>query len=494
MKIKEHGSYAVILIFFIIILGVIIRLIKFSNQPFYDWDESLYAQIAREVLINKSINTTFNKNPWLDKPPLSYLMIAGVFFGFGENETIARSLFAVFGIVVLVLLYKLTKLVLSHLTKTENKIVFITPVLITASTPLFLDKATTLNTDILVSTSILGYFLYYKNNLIKTLFLLLGVWSKSVIGFFPLIIEPVLILKDFKDKKKLLAKTGLLLFQILLGSLWYFYAYAEYGDYFIKSHFFAQIYKRLILPIELHFGNKWFYFIALYQNFKLLSVFISAGLMLIAADFSLKLYKQKSAILQDKNTIFYFILLSPILLLFIYTVAKTKLDWYLIYLIPLLSISVAFLLEKLNNSAKLISLIIIFAYSLFGFVNQTFLLTPKISVNEKIIMAECLNKSAIVDLAVLTDNEQRKIKNVLEAAKLQTESSFFYAGSPSFIYYLNKPVTNFYNINEFLKNYSKYNAVAISNTDFQSLKNELDLNNYSKICQTKNWIGLKALN
>lgn len=180
--------------------------------------------------------------------------------------------------------------------------------------------------------------------------------------------------------------------------------------------------------------------------------------------------------------------------MFIYTVAKTKLDWYLIYLIPLLSISVAFLLEKLNNSAKLISLIIIFAYSLFGFVNQTFLLTPKISVNEKIIMAECLNKSAIVDLAVLTDNEQRKIKNVLEAAKLQTESSFFYAGSPSFIYYLNKPVTNFYNINEFLKNYSKYNAVAISNTDFQSLKNELDLNNYSKICQTKNWIGLKALN
>lgn len=284
MKIKEHGSYAVILIFFIIILGVIIRLIKFSNQPFYDWDESLYAQIAREVLINKSINTTFNKNPWLDKPPLSYLMIAGVFFGFGENETIARSLFAVFGIVVLVLLYKLTKLVLSHLTKTENKIVFITPVLITASTPLFLDKATTLNTDILVSTSILGYFLYYKNNLIKTLFLLLGVWSKSVIGFFPLIIEPVLILKDFKDKKKLLAKTGLLLFQILLGSLWYFYAYAEYGDYFIKSHFFAQIYKRLILPIELHFGNKWFYFIALYQNFKLLSFFISAGLMLIAAN------------------------------------------------------------------------------------------------------------------------------------------------------------------------------------------------------------------
>ncbi|GIW63066.1 MAG: hypothetical protein KatS3mg091_531 [Patescibacteria group bacterium] len=491
---NKSNKYVVILIFLFITLGLIIRLIKFRQQPFYDWDEALYGQVAREMLVNKTLNTTFNSNPWLDKPPLSYLMISVVFSIFNENEAVARSLFAIFAIALLFLIYLLTKKIIRAFYKKSDDInLIIIPILITSASKLFIDKATTLNTDIIISVSILGYFAFYKNKLIKTLFLILGVWTKSVIGFFPLIIEPFLIIKSSKNMRSFINKTLFLLFQLGIACLWYFYAYLQYGDYFIKAHFYSQIYKRIILPIELHFGDKWFYFKVLGIDLSWLILAIILGLMILIKNLVLDLYKNRVLILKSDRFILYIVLLSPLLLLFIYTIVKTKLDWYLIYIIPIISIYPIFLLSNLKSYIRKIAIFLIIGYSIFKFSTNTYVVKPQINIDEKIILAKCLNQKNIDKLSFLADEEQRTIKNVLEAAKLQTESSFLYSGSPSFVFYLNKPIQTYYSTQEFVKNYKNSSSFVISKQDYENLLNSLDTDSFQTICQTENWIGFKKI-
>jgi len=69
----------IIITFFTIILGLIVRNYNLAKVLFYDWDEGMYAQIAKEIIKNKSLFTTFNGQVWLDKPPLVHGLISLIF-------------------------------------------------------------------------------------------------------------------------------------------------------------------------------------------------------------------------------------------------------------------------------------------------------------------------------------------------------------------------------------------------------------------------------
>lgn len=477
------------LVFFsFIFLGIILRLYKVPNQPFYDWDEGIYAQVAKEILKNKSIDTTFNGNVWLDKTPLSYILIAFSFKIFGFKEFYARLIFTILGFLLLYFLYELTKIILKTLFKLKNSSLSLIPPLILSSTPIFLEKSTTLNTDIIIALSWIGYFLFLEKPFLKTIFLLLGVWSKSLIGFYPLFIEPFRLLKYLKNSKKLINEILILIGQILIACLWYFYAYFKYGDYFVRVHFLIQMFKRIYVPIELHFGNKWFYFKLIWENLNFISLFILLSLIPISLAFLKKILRLRAKVINDKSFTNYLILFSPLPFLILLTIVKTKLGWYTIFILPLLSIYPAILLAKTKNrNFRLLIATPIIIFSLFQFVNQTYLFSPKIEINEKIKLARCLNQKNIKNLAFLVDEEERKIKNVLEAAHLQTENSFVYGGSPSFVFYLDKPLKYFYETDEFNREYKNFQAITLSKEDFRNFS--LNLENYRKICETQNWLG-----
>jgi len=55
------------------------------------WDEAVYAQVAKEILIsNNWIDLTHMGNAWSDKPPL-YMWMTAIFYKlFGVNEFSAR--------------------------------------------------------------------------------------------------------------------------------------------------------------------------------------------------------------------------------------------------------------------------------------------------------------------------------------------------------------------------------------------------------------------
>jgi len=60
-------------VFFVFIIGGLwMRLITISSVPFFDWDESIYVQVAREWLRHPGFTLYYNGSIWFEKPPLLF--------------------------------------------------------------------------------------------------------------------------------------------------------------------------------------------------------------------------------------------------------------------------------------------------------------------------------------------------------------------------------------------------------------------------------------
>jgi len=460
--------------FIFIGIGLIIRNLGLSPILFYDWDEGMYAQIAREILKNKTLFTTFNGHVWLDKPPLVHSLIALVFSIFGQSEFWARMIMVITSLLLLVLVYLLSKKIV--------KSAPLLPVLILAASPIFLERATMLNSDIFVAVAWLGYFLFWDNYWVKLFFLTLGVWSKSVLGFYPLLIDIFYLSlkwlifpkKRNLDLKKILKGT----FLILLPSLWYFAGIIKYGRFFIENHFLSQVLKRLYVPIELHFGNKFFYFEYLWNNLGIINLLFLAAYVLIAFNL-IKSWRREGVEGVQQSTL---IFLSPLPFLALLTLMKTKITWYVIIFLPFLTLLLPYLCSKVKAVFKIGITIIVVVYFLINFIPQTFLLKIQYELPPKLALAKCLSKIKGDKIAFLVDLEERKVRNFLEAAHYDTTSSFFYGGSPSFVYYVQKKVDYFYDPVAFSQQKNNYPLIVVSKNDWDK-KNVI-------ICKSDNWLGL----
>jgi 4-amino-4-deoxy-L-arabinose transferase-like glycosyltransferase len=460
---------------------------------FHDWDEGMYAQIATEILKNKSLFTTFNGSVWLDKPPLAHTLIATVFLFFGRSEFWARFLMLIFASATLVLTYFLTKQVLNHLLKTklerlnrlQKEIAYLIPVFVVSSANIFLDRATLLNTDIIVALSWVGYFLFNSNFALKLLFLSIGVYSKSIFGFYPLFFELLTVKReDFSLKN--LKKTFIL---ILIPSLWYIAGLIKYGNYFIQAHIIDQLFKRIVVPIELHSGDKFYYLKYLWENMGILAFVLIPSYLMIFFDF-IKNFKREGLKIRTTKKGWYFLILFSALPFYIFlNFGKTKIYWYIAILMPLFAIPISYFYTSLNSKIlRYAVVIIILIYFLATFLPQTYNFVLNYQVPERITLARCISKLPGTRMGFLVDQGERSNRNFLEAAHYQTSSSFFYGGSPSFVYYLNKKVDYFYDVVQFLQNYPKYNIIAVSSGDVEKIKElESIKKDYKKNCVSGSW-------
>ncbi len=473
-------------VFLFLAAGIILRVFYMADLPFSDWDEGIYAQVAKEILQKKSIDTTFNNTIWLNKPPFSHILIALSFSLFGLQEVPARLIFALFGILSLYLVFRLGEKILRVFFKEESSHLPLLPVLILASSPIFLERSSTLNTDIIIAVAYLGYFLSLGNFAAKTAFLLLGVYSKSLVGFFPLFIEPILWLRDKNPLSNIGKKILALLLQIFLASLWYIYAYAKYGQYFVKAHFMDQIFKRVVAPIELHFGNKWYYFQLLWENLGFIAILLGFSYLILGFDFLRDFLRKRFWLLKERRFAYYSILFAPLGFFALLVVGRSKIYWYILFILPLMLLALLYAFGKIKSKKiRLVFVLPIVVFAFYRFYNQTFLFRPEVKVAERLRLGLCLREKGVKELAFLVDEDERKIRNVLEAAQLQTETSFVYGGSPAFVFYLDRPLKYFYKLDEFASEYKDFQAVALAPED----QEKIDLSEYRLICQSEGWRG-----
>src|SRR3989344_4567770 len=134
--IKQHLSLVVFLTCYFLIISY--KLI-INPTPFYDWDESINAQVAKEMIENKSLVPLWQGKYWLDKPPLPFL-----FFGivmkltpFVQPEISLRLTSLFLSLVALVFVYLIyLKVETSRRDVSTGMIAFLS-VVITAFTPIF---------------------------------------------------------------------------------------------------------------------------------------------------------------------------------------------------------------------------------------------------------------------------------------------------------------------------------------------------------------------
>jgi len=76
-------------------------LVGLGSAPFDDPGEGMHAEIARELLLHPGLPLTLNGVPYVDKPPLLYVLMAAAFHAVGPNEAAARLVSALAALVAI---------------------------------------------------------------------------------------------------------------------------------------------------------------------------------------------------------------------------------------------------------------------------------------------------------------------------------------------------------------------------------------------------------
>jgi 4-amino-4-deoxy-L-arabinose transferase-like glycosyltransferase len=89
-------------------LALVLLFYQLSDGSLHDWDEAIYAQVAREVLLSNAWTTlSWNGAPFFHKPPLYFWLTALTYKMIGVSELAARLWPTIFGFGVVALTFVL---------------------------------------------------------------------------------------------------------------------------------------------------------------------------------------------------------------------------------------------------------------------------------------------------------------------------------------------------------------------------------------------------
>ena len=87
------------------LLACAVLLPLLGHKPLTDWDEGIYAEVAREMLSTGWLVPHWNHQLWFEKPPLEMWLTAALFKIFGVNEFCTRAASALSGVAIVALLH-----------------------------------------------------------------------------------------------------------------------------------------------------------------------------------------------------------------------------------------------------------------------------------------------------------------------------------------------------------------------------------------------------
>jgi 4-amino-4-deoxy-L-arabinose transferase-like glycosyltransferase len=471
------------IVFVLIILGLVTRAYLQKDVLFYDWDEGIYAEVSSSLIDHKSIQTRFNDEVWFNKPPLSHYLISTAFRLIPDPELAARLVMVILASLVLITLYQLTQNLMrfffeseiKHLSVFEREMMFLLPVLVTASTPIFFERATQLNTDVMLSLFWILYLLYQDRFFVKLAAVTLGALTKSLLGLYPLGLDLITQIPPKFSIKKINRAVLLLIVPLL----WHLINYFNYGDYFISSHLMDQLLKRVTDPIELHYGGRLYYIKLAWSHLHVFTLIMIAGYFYAFLDaidfwknrFNFKKYqKHAMEFFPSESWKMYVILFSAVPFFMFLSIVQSKISWYFATIVPLMTLSIPYFFMKLKTKlARMLMLGFVIAVFAWRFIPATYALqiTSK-NDPDNIKVALCIQPLSPQNVSMLVNAQERQNRNVLEAAQQQTETSFIYGGSPAFVYYTQKHVDYYYKVDEFIADGESHELAVVSQADIES--------------------------
>jgi 4-amino-4-deoxy-L-arabinose transferase-like glycosyltransferase len=238
-----------------------------SSYAILDMNEGLYAEVAREMLVNKHIIIPYLNNvPYLEKPPLLYWLIALSYRLFGINDFAARVVPSTFlALSCLSVFYVGKKLQTPRVGFIGSIILLTSFVFVLMGRIVFFDMLLTF----LVAGCLFSFYFWYQENkksylYLSYIFLGLSVLTKGffTVGLLPLVaITFLFLMKEPKSTyKALLDKKAIIIFLIIILP-WHLIAMLSFpqftGEYLINNQILRFFNARI--PHDYHTGPIYFY-------------------------------------------------------------------------------------------------------------------------------------------------------------------------------------------------------------------------------------------
>ena len=220
---------------------------KLGGRGLANYDDCFYAEKAKEILqTGEWMTMQYNHRPAFENPPFYMWLTAASFTVFGVNDYGAKFPSALMGTATILLVYFFARRLFDAWTGFAGSMVL-------STTFIFIRYARHAMFDVTLSffvcLALLALILALKKN--SVYFLLWGtsigicVLTKSVLGFFPLVITVFFLL---------LTKRWRMLFSsyfiagsfmaLSIGCSWYIHQYIKFGNNFLHVHFGWLIFQR----------------------------------------------------------------------------------------------------------------------------------------------------------------------------------------------------------------------------------------------------------
>ncbi|MFH1648297.1 MAG: glycosyltransferase family 39 protein, partial [Patescibacteria group bacterium] len=392
-------SFSDVISFFVrkskVLLGVLIIISSFlifwnlGKNHLVPWDEAIYAKIAKNMVLDNKyiVQRWYNlwESVWYEKPPLYMWCVAFFMKILGFNGWAARLPSAIFGLGTIILTYLLGK-------KLFNKTVgFISGLaLVTTTQFLYYSRASMLDVTatFFLVLSIYIYLLASEKDrrewwVLSGLVIGLSAMVKGVVGLLPFPIIGVYELYLFFTKQEKLGKKRILDYLSMFGASmvvalpWHIEMYRRFGGEFLKGYIGYHVWDRAISAIEDKGKPFFWYFVVLKVSMRIWFV----GLI---AAFPFSLFKAFK-----KNNRYVLLVGWSLFILLFFSIAKSKLTWYMIPIYPALCIIIGafgeralnFVMGKIpsfNNVVfKFFSIYLVTVFSLFYlYSNRDLVYTP----------------------------------------------------------------------------------------------------------------------
>jgi 4-amino-4-deoxy-L-arabinose transferase-like glycosyltransferase len=329
-------------IFLATLLALVAGIILFPGlgaPSLVNWDEAIYGRVTREWMAGPVWTLHYKGQPWFEKPPLLFWLMAGTTQVFGESEFALRLPSAICGTAAIVLAYFMGR-------RLGGRIAGVLTAIMLLGVPQFIAYSRLAMTDVpLVALGLLSIvLLVYGENRPKFMVAAgaafgLAILTKSVAAllFLPGIIALVVAQHGWSAlrSRAVLVAAGTALAVALPWPL----ASAFHHSQDFSEQIFYHVVRRLLAPIEGHEGGAFFYFDLYWQNAGLLAPVHGAGLLLGAA----------LAILRRDRALGAAVVLG--VGAFIIVCAQgTKIGWYLTPVYPGAALSTALVITRITGA------------------------------------------------------------------------------------------------------------------------------------------------
>ena len=332
-RIQKNTDWVVV-VFLVVFSGFFIFW-GLGRTTLVDWDESIYAGVAKEMVVRGDWLTLYwNGQKFFEKPPLYFWLTALNFLIFGFSEFAARFWSAILGIIGVVVVYFFGREVFDRLAG-------FTAALILASTPHWVLQSRNGTLDIMAASFvILTLYFFWKARKeprfwkISGIFLGLTFMTKNVVAVIPLLIMGIFAALEisFERNLKKYPSKSLLLFilcSLLVILPWHLIMLLIHGQDFIGEYFFYHILART-RGIEGH-SKPWFWYFIVLQHWGRFWYLLFLGAIYLLAGFIVRdgIKKHKPG---------FFLFLWFFLAFLIFSISKSKIEWYIIPLYPAMAL------------------------------------------------------------------------------------------------------------------------------------------------------------